>query len=382
MPNVERVDLAPASTAFGDGSPDGVPQLPWPFSAGRWPELSAAERPLALSADGPDGIDAPLPPWPVAAGDASPAVEPLFGRELERLQEPRPHRFGPLGLLWRMAHRTSDVGLGQERLDYALFEIDSARPLNQFRVRADVVTGYPWPDRAEYLWAKPGKGPAADTGVSYQDLRFLQEIGGDKFSVATELPIRLLDPEHDANTTGMGDMNLTTKTVLLDGRAWEITQIFRTYFPTGAPHKGLSTGHFSLEPGLLARLKCTRTTYLNSELKYWIPLGGDPVHSGQVLRYGLGYSHVLFETDTWALVQTGEFLGFWFLDGQKIVDVATKKTVDLDGEGAFQIYPGLRVLVDTGGDLRFLDFGIAATFSTGRNSLYDSMLRFDFRFAF
>jgi len=305
------------------------------------------------------------------------SAEPVFGHVLADLGSSARQGCGLLPAIFNPANRSGDIGIGRDRLIFAPFEMDSSQPSNNRLFRFDLANGFPLPDRAEYFWAKPGKGPAAETGVDYQDFRLRTEIGGERLSVITEIPLRSLDPVINGNTTGMGDMNVAVKTVMLDGNSWQLTQIFRTYTPTGAFRKGLGTGHVSLEPGVLATHRWRPTTFIHHELKYWIPLGGDPAHSGQVLRYGLGYSHLLHETDAFAVIHTCEFIGFWFLDGGK-GDISA----DIDGEPAFQMYPGIRFVADTGGDFGLVEFGYSGSFSMGKTSLFDSFHRLDLRFSF
>jgi hypothetical protein len=387
-PNVEpvAVPIPPEDISSGHALPG-----PWPVEP--IPELHLQDQ--LLPAETMPG------PWVQGLGElpAPGSATPLFGQAVEQFCDDCDNQFapcadcghgcvgdccGPLAPLYRLMQRSGDVGIGQMRMEYAPFEIEPAMPLRHFRFRIDSVSNFPWPDRAEYLWGRPGKGPPPDTGTDYQDLRFQSEVGSQTFSVATEVGLRLLDPDLNPNTAGLGDMNLGTKLVMLNGQTWKLTQVFRTYFNTGASRKGLGTGHISMEPGLLGRYRCTDTTYLHSELKFWFPIGGDPVYSGQVLRYGLGYSQLLFETDAFAAIHTGEFFGFWFLDGQKTVDVGTlnQRVVDVDGESAFQFYPGVRFVADTGGDLGLFEFGISGTFGIGDSSLYGGLLRFDFRFSY
>ena len=313
-------------------------------------------------------------------------AEPVFQNVLADLGGSACQRCGPLSI-FNPENRSADIGIGRDRLMFAPFEMDSSQPSNNTLFRLDFAKGFPTPDRAEYFWAKPrnatlkGKGPELlEREVDYIDFRFRTEIGGEKFSAITEMSLRSLDPVHNENTTGMGDMSVATKTVMLDGDSWQLTQIFRTYMPTGAFGKGLGTGHVSLEPGVLATYLWRPTTLIHQELKYWFPVGGDPVHSGQVLRYGLGYSHLVHETDAFAVIHTCEFVGHWFLDGGKAV--SSVSAIDIDGEPALQIYPGMRFVADTGGDFGLVEFGYSGTFSVGGSSLFDSFLRFDLRFSY
>jgi hypothetical protein len=273
----------------------------------------------------------------------------------------------------------SEPGIGSEWLDYAPFEIERAKPMNSLRVRLDSAWGYDSPDRSEFFWGKIGaRGPAAaESGVAYQDFRFRIEQGTKKFSVATDIPIRVLDPEQNANTAGLGDMSLTTKTVLFEGQQWLITQIFKSHFNTGSPRHGLGTGHVSLEPGLLFRYKWSDVTYVNSDLTYWFPLGGDPDHSGQVIRYGLGFSHIYYDSDAFAVIPTLEFVSWWVLDGQQTTSAGATPAVD--GQGILNVYPGVRFVFDSSRDCGVWDFGIAGGVAMTNDHWYQGLLRADVR---
>lgn len=283
-----------------------------------------------------------------------------------------------------------DLGVGAERLPFALFEMDASQPTNINRLRFEA--GYDWqnPDRAEFFWSKlGGKGPAetipVESSVDYQDIRFLFEVGGEKFSLATELPLRFVDPTVLGNTGGFGDMVLTTKTVLFSGSRWQLTQVLRNQLATGSAKSGRGAGHASMEPGLIARYKQSDEMYVHSELKFWYPLGGDPAHSGPILRYGLGFAKVMYDSDTFALIPTMEFVGWSVLSGQQtetdeLLSIAT--VTDLDGASIFNLYPGLRMVRDVGGDLGMFDVGISAGFTVTSTHWYESMIRMDINFGY
>jgi hypothetical protein len=324
-----------------------------------------------------------LPPPNMQLGDFyEPPAEPVFGQMLEAegvYPANLPPALGPLERLF--GPRSFDGGIGQERVMLAPFEIDASSPQNQYRFRIDSVWGFPKPDRAELLFAKPGKGPAAEPSIDFQDLRAMFEVGSPSFSVGTDIPIRILDREFGGNTAGLGDMNVTTKLVLLDGKEIQLTQIFRTYMNTGAASKGLGNGHVSLEPGILARYKWSDNLYWHGQVKYWFPVGSDPAYSGQVLNYGLGWSHVLYENDTFALLDTMEFVAWSVLDGQQF-DFALGEGVDIDGETALRVFPGLRFVFDHGGDLGVSELGISGSFRTGGDDWFDGMLRLEARWVY
>ncbi|MCA9132275.1 MAG: hypothetical protein KDA45_03945 [Planctomycetales bacterium] len=287
----------------------------------------------------------------------------------------------------RQASRVGrDYGLGRERLAFAPFEIDAAQPSNSMRLRLDAAYGWHFPDRAEYLWSKiGGKGPGrtipVESSVDYQELRFLTEVGGPKFSASTEIPLRFLNPTVLGNTAGLGDMAMTTKIVLLDGDAVQLTQVMRTQLSTGGSHSGRGNGHVSMEPGMLARYKWSEQTYIHGELKFWFPLGGDPSFSGEVLRYGLGISNVLYDSDTFAVIPTLELVSWSVLAGSKTVGpLGTTETVD--GEDILNIYPGVRLVNDGIGDLGLFEVGLGSGFSVTPHHWYRELMRLDLRWSF
>src|SRR5262249_3143137 len=144
------------------------------------------------------------------------------------------------------------------------------------------------PDRAEYFWARTGTGggagiagfnakgpPKAETSLHYDELSLYQEIAAGGFGFFIEEPYRPVYPAVNDRDANFGDLNLGTKSLLVDCELLQLTFQFRTYVPTGNSRNGIGTGHVSLEPSLLASLKLSPNTYLQSQLAEWIPIGGD-----------------------------------------------------------------------------------------------------------
>ena len=132
---------------------------------------------------------------------------------------------------------------------------------------------------------------------------------------------------------------------------------------------------------MLARYKWSEDMYFHSELKFWFPLGGDPTFSGQVVRYGFGISNVWYDNDTFAAIPTLEFVGWSLVSGQKTVgpgDLA----VPVDGENIFNIYPGMRLVNDTGGDFGMFEVGMSAGLSVTESHWYRSLMRLDLRWSY
>ena len=178
--------------------------------------------------------------------------------------------------------------------------------------------------------------------MNFQDVYAAWEVAAGKaFSVTTEIPIRLVAPDINPNTAGLGDVSVTTKTVLLTGNNWQITQLFRTYMPTDTPLHGTGNGHVSLEPGMLFRYKWTDETYFHAEAEYWIPLGDNPVYGGEILFYGFGISHLLYENDTYACIPTLEFVASTVFNGAQ-TQFPTGAVQPVDTMTIVNVHPGLR----------------------------------------
>lgn len=278
---------------------------------------------------------------------------------------------------------TCDEGIGRERIMFAPFDMEVPLPGNFFAIRYDKADGLRSPDRAEYFWAKQGGlGPdAGESRIDYQDLRFIMSAGGKRFSTITEVPLRFIDAAGNGGTGGLGNISIATKLLLIDGQHWKITQFFKTYLNTGSPGRGTANGHVSLEPGLLAQYKWSPTRYWFSELRYWFPTGADPSHGGNVLRYSLGTSKLWYETDTFAVIRTMEFVGTSVLSGRKTLANGLI-AVDVDSEHSMAILPGFRFVLGPAGDLGLFELGLQAGIATNKKGFYTSLGRIELRFNF
>jgi hypothetical protein len=284
---------------------------------------------------------------------------------------------------WLLANTSNGPGLGRERLAFAPFEIDTAAPNPNIRARVVSVSGGQYPDRSEYLWARSvtGRGPKlAESNLDYQEARFLMELGSKKFSLGTEIPFRFTNPERNPNHTSISDMNLATKLVMVDGKTWQITQLFRSFFPTGSPSMGLGNGHVAFEPGFLMRYNHCDRVYWHGEIKYYFPVGGDPTFQGQLLTYGLGFSKVWLEGDSWSVVPVMEFVGHYVANGRRTEP--TGVVTDAEGDHIMALYPGIRVARDRGSDLGLFEWGISTGLPITSPKFYDSILRIDVRWGF
>lgn len=282
---------------------------------------------------------------------------------------------------FKLFKTSCDIGIGHERVMFAPFELENAQPLNNVAVRWDTYNRMITPDRAEYFWARPGVGPPLpEENVDYQELRFRLETGGELFSMITEIPLRSVDPVVNDNTTGLSNIRLAPKAVLINGRRWKVSTIFSTFLKTGSPARGWAVDQISLEPGLLVRYEWTKRTFLHSQVLFRFPVGGDPDFAGQVLKYGFGVSTILYETDTFAALPVVEFVGWSVLDGQK--SLPDGSIVGVDGENFGAVFPGIRFVLGPANELGLFELGIAGGVSFANNGFFENMLRVDLRFSY
>ena len=259
----------------------------------------------------------------------------------------------------------------------AAFFQDSPRPVTQTRIRWDSAHNHTFPDSAEFFWARIGqKGPQNPTpGVRYNDLTYFQEIATPGASAWVEMSYRTIDSTTNPSTAGLGDVNIGAKTVLLDRELILVSMQIRTQVPAGSFTKGLGTGHVALEPSLLSALKLTESTYLQTQLAYWIPLGGTPGFAGSTFHYHFSLNQDLYRHgDFFSVLATMEVNGYSFRG--RFTDFVTQETRGLAGRGYINLGPGLRLAFCDRADI-----GVAAVFGLsnhGPENLYRTELRFRF----
>ena len=395
-PYAPASQLAPYQMPAGQTATAQTPNMqtllarqPAPMPPG--PPTAAASGPS--SEELPPGAAMPGAPGIVDPTGSDPVAQPIFAQAVNQgcgcgcgagCGDGDGHHKGTwYGLSDKPCGCDGGGGLGHERVMFALFDMDSSQPESDLRFQFNAIYHEKDPDRAEYFWGEIGVlGPKLpEPYVNWQSVdTSLQLASGKAFSLTTEIPLVLVDPVNNPNTAGLGDLSITTKTVLLNGSDWQITQFFRTYINTGDSMKGLGTGHVSLEPGFLFQYKWSPETYFHGEVKYWFPIGGDPAFGGQVLRYGFGVSHLLYENDTFAAMPTLEFVGYTVFDGMQSSPTGIPQMIDT--MGIINVEPGIRFASDTGGDLGVIDWGVHASFAATPNRWYNAALLLEIRFLF
>lgn len=205
---------------------------------------------------------------------------------------------------------TFQTASGQELGTSDAGYIDGAIIRNQLRFRFDAGFDNPAPDRAEFFYPMcgclpggPGP-PLAESRVDYQEFEeYLEYAFRPGMSAFVELPIRIIDPNINANDAGLGDIRAGIKYALIEDCDRWLTFQLRAYFPTGDGRRGLGTEHFSIEPGLLFQRSFDGFSVF-SEFRTWVPFGtstqtvSDPTlgnvefdYSGSIVRYGVGFSY-------------------------------------------------------------------------------------------
>lgn len=322
----------------------------------------------------------PIEELPLPGNSLAPTERPLFEELIEPMPDSEIHYESGWwdSSNWSVVHES---GVGRERLPFALHQIEASQPSKNYRFRFLSAGGNTLPDRAEYIWAKTvaGRGPRLpESEIDWNEFRIGMELGGDSFSTLTEIPFLWMDPEQNRSHAGIGDMSIMTKLVLFKGETWQFTQLFKTIMNTGSPSMGLGTGHISIEPGLLARYKWNDCTYFTSEIKYWVPLGGNPIHSGQVLEYGIGMAHLAYEDDKFAILPTLEVVAWSVLNGQA-TSLDPPGLIDQDVTCIVNLMPGVRFSWDKPSELGLWELGVSGGFPVTGDDWYQWMWRAECR---
>lgn len=262
--------------------------------------------------------------------------------------------------------------------------IDSALPMDQFRVRYDAAYNLDRPNRAEFFWPAPASTnafrPVPERSVDYQDLSaYVEFTCCQHISLFFEAPVRFLNPAINDNTTGIGDLNAGAKMIFGATENGIISGQFRVYVPTGLGERGLGTDHVSLEPALLINRRLHPWLTFEGELRYWIPIQGNETFQGDVFRYGAG---LVFgeqcDCGPW-ITPVAEFVGWVPMGGRSIyvTDTGLLATDMTRNQPILNGLFGFRAGVADHFDV-YGGYGVALT----GNHWYEETWRVDFRFKF
>jgi hypothetical protein len=264
--------------------------------------------------------------------------------------------------------------------------MDCAIPETNFRFRFDSAYRDNRPDRAEFFYPKCGcfgtpdaKGPPLpETKVDYQDLSSYLELAFDRrFSGFIEVPVRFLNPEVNADHTGIGDMNVGVKAALIADPCEYLTFQFRTYIPTGDGREGLGTEHVSLEPALLFHQQLTNQLAFDSEVRDWIPIDGSDF-AGNVIRYGFGFSYEVYRSCMVRVAPISELVGWTVLSGKEFSpNLPGTGVKDASGDTIVNAKLGARVHIGDTSEVYF-GYGRALTGTVWYKDIFRVEYKLDF----
>lgn len=267
----------------------------------------------------------------------------------------------------------------------ASFFCEAARPVSRQCLRWDAGLSMVLPDRAEYFWARAdghGKGPSpvaphlSERSLTYNEMSLYTETSSGKFALFVNQPYRSVVTQDGPDNAGFGALDMGTKTLIFDCQLLQISFLFRTYMPMGNPSQGLGNGHVSLEPSLIFGLYLSPKMYLQTQISEWIPIGGDSLYEGAILRYQLSVNRVLFQPlcDV-PLIGTFEISTWSFQDGAYTDPVLGTRRASADTY--VSMGPGLRLFVRDR-----IDFGVGAVLSLTEDHFAETLIRSEFRWRF
>jgi hypothetical protein len=248
------------------------------------------------------------------------------------------------------------------------------------------------PDRNEFFWARAdahGKfqdkgNPGNETRLDYNELKLIQEVAVNFFSLVIELPYREFDADVNGHAANFGDMSIATKSLLLDCDLIQFSFQFKTFIPTGNATHGIGTGHASLEPSLLTAIHLFPDTYLQAQLAEWIPLGGDPDYEGAILHFHASLNHVLWRPScNTQIIGTAEFNSWFFQTGRFTpafghpTAEAASAPLSSDSDPFLSAGPGIRAVFCDKADI-----GVAVALGFSGIPWPDTLIRSEFRYRY
>jgi hypothetical protein len=263
------------------------------------------------------------------------------------------------------------------------------------RIRYDNLNNMVLPDRNQFFFKnmpintrKPfrvnGVTFVANPSARLQQVYLYQEVASERASFFVEIPYRQVNPIFSPTQAGFSDLNFGSKALLYDCEMLQLTFQFRTYAQTGNAAALLGTGHFSLDPSLLATLKLSPTTYFQAQIGNWIPISATQNLAGGIFYWNMAVNQVLYNcTPDSPLIGTLEMDGWSFENGGYTLPVIDPRfpNVKIRGAGGgvsyFNIGPGLRWSI-----CNRMDFGGAVTFATTANHWAEPWFRLEVRFLF
>jgi hypothetical protein len=359
---------------------------------------SRAQEPAPAEAVTPAGgifhrssADCPCPPAPYPCPPVGPSTNLLTNPTGVTAGEPVPSFAGSFAAAGPGA--TTAVNPGAY--------IDGAIPANMIRLRYDAAYGNNRPDRAEFFYPKCGcfatlppgtagfdphaKGPPLpETSVDYQDIAtYLEGKLTERVSVFGEIPVRFINPEQNANTSGLGDVSFGFKyaAILTDDRV--LTLQLRTTTPSGDGFKGLGQENWRVEPGVLWQNNATEQLTFFGEVKDSIPVSRASDFAGNVIEYGIGSAYLIPVSQGLRVMPVVEWVGWTCLSGREVVDPASGASKSAKGDTIVNVKAGLRFgfgQIDEPGSIGRSDLYIGYGRALTGEVWYKDILRVEYRY--
>jgi hypothetical protein len=282
-----------------------------------------------------------------------------------------------LGPLTVQAQGTSGPTVADSKVGY----LDNPIPGNVFRFNFDAAYDFTRPTRAEFFYPQgaPSGGPGLarpERRVDYQELGLYAEYAfSPVFSVFLEQPYRMLNPQVNADHSGLADLDAGFKYAFLRQDDRVVSFQFRTYAPTGDAHEGLGTRHVTLEPGLLLYQSISDRLAVNGELRYWAPIGGTNF-AGDIIRYGAGVQYDVYRDGARRVTPVIEMVGWTVLGGKEafLTPSGVNRIVDAAGDTIVNLKLGMRVSFSETVDF-YAGYGRPLTGETWYQNIFRVQLR-------
>lgn len=294
--------------------------------------------------------------------------------------------------------------------------IEDAMVGSRIRLRFDGAFDNPFPDRAEFFYAKcgcyqglagiipgafdpdaSGPGLGVPETVNFQQLYLNAEYAPhSRFSFLVELPVRWLQPQGFkavppfpgfSNQSGLGDVRAGVKAALVAAEDRDLTFRLHAYIPTGEASAGLGTDHVSVEPALLYHQKIGQRAAVESQIGMWLPAGGNvgvPTagsgkFSGKVFFYGIGPSYELYNSGRVRFAPVVELVGWHVQDGfqTQVGGPLLGAAASAGGTNIVNIKFGARTSIDTRSSF-YVGYGMALTDAWW----YKEIVRVEYRYSF
>jgi hypothetical protein len=327
-----------------------------------------------------------MPPWAMPPGTIPPGTMPPD----QFPTTPQPTLPEDMGTP-SFAGLEGGAGLGETVAVKGAY-IENAVPVTMFRLRFDAGYRNNRPDRASFFYPKCGcfgtldalGPPLPETSVDYQELTpYLEVALSDRFSVFADIPIRFINPEVNANATGISDVSFGGKYALIRNERRVLSLWMRTIAPSGGFREGLGTAHWWLEPGLLYLEQMSPRWQVFGEFRDQIFLSRRTDFTGNVLRYGLGTSYIVADGRWGYVAPVVEAVGWTALSGKELAEdqaVSASGATIVNGKFGLRIgfgEPAIGQFFATRSDL-YVGYARALTGEVW----YKDMLRLEYRFFF